>query len=92
MDGIKLRNRILDELNVRIKNMSTQPKLVAILVGDDAASQIYVHNKEKYAAVAGIATEVIRMPSGTNTETVLKKIQELPLILTFLSNILQMQF
>lgn len=77
MDGVALRNRILNELKIRVENLSIKPKLVAILVGDDAASQIYVHNKEKYAAVAGIETDVIRMPYDTDTEKIVKKIQEL---------------
>jgi len=77
MDGIVLRNRILNELQARIKEQGLKPKLVAILVGDDAASKIYVRNKEKYAAVAGIKTDVVRMPADTNTETVIAQIKKL---------------
>lgn len=77
MDGIALRNRILNELQARIKEAGLQPKLVAILVGDDAASKIYVRNKEKYAAIAGIKTDVIRMPFDTDTKTIVEKIHEL---------------
>ena len=77
MDGIALRNRILNELRTRVEKLQTKPKLVAILVGDDGASQIYVRNKEKYAAVAGIETDVVRMPSDIDTETLIDKIQEL---------------
>ena len=77
MDGIALRNRILNELQVRIKEQGLKPKLVAILVGDDSASKVYVRNKEKYAAVAGIKTDVIHMPFDTNTKTIVEKIKEL---------------
>lgn len=77
MDGIKLRNNILAELRTHITEKGLQPKLVAILVGDDAASKIYVRNKEKYASVAGIKTDVIRMPFGTDTKTLIEKIHEL---------------
>ena len=77
MDGVALRNRILDDLNKHVKNMRVQPKLVAILVGEDNASQIYVRNKEKYASVAGIETLVIRMPSDVDTETIINQIHEL---------------
>lgn len=77
MDGIALRNLILNELRTRVEKLQTKPKLVAILVGDDAASQIYVRNKEKYAAVAGIETDVIHMPSDIDTETIINKIHEL---------------
>ena len=77
MDGIALRNRILNELQARIKEQGLKPKLVAILVGDDAPSKIYVRNKEKYAAIAGIKAEVIRMPFDTDTKTIVEKIHEL---------------
>ena len=77
MDGIALRNRILGELHSRVEQMSVRPKLVAILVGNDAASQVYVRNKEKYASVAGIDTEVVRMPADINTDAIIEKICEL---------------
>ena len=77
MDGISLRNRILDELRNRVEQMSLPPKLVAVLIGDDAASQVYVRNKEKYASVAGINTEGVRMSADVDTDTVINKIHEL---------------
>ena len=40
MDGIGLRNRILNELRMRVEKLSVRPRLVAILVGDDVASQV----------------------------------------------------
>jgi len=77
MDGISLRDRILDELRNRVEQMSLHPKLVALLIGDDAASQVYVRNKEKYASVAGVNTEVVRMSADVDTDTVINKIHEL---------------
>lgn len=77
MNGIALRNRILNELNNYINKTGIKPKLTAILVGDDSASKLYVHNKEKYARIAGIETDIIRMSSDVNTETVIRQIQKL---------------
>lgn len=77
MDGIALRNRILNELKIRVDNMSQKPKLVAILVGNDPASQIYVRNKEKFAEIAGIETDVIRMPETSSTNDVVSIIEKL---------------
>ena len=77
MDGVALRNRILDELHGKIERAGAHPKLVAILVGDDAASAVYVRNKEKYATVAGIQPDVVRMPSSVSTEDIIAKIYEL---------------
>lgn len=44
------------------------PGLVVILVGEDAASQVYVRNKERSALAAGFKSEVVRVPE-TITET-----------------------
>ena len=77
MNGIALRNRILNELNNYINKTGIKPKLTAILVGDDSASKLYVHNKEKYARIAGIETDIIRMSSDVDTETVIRQIQKL---------------
>lgn len=77
MDGIKLRNRILGEIRAYTEKTNIHPKLVAILVGDDVASQIYVHNKEKYAATAGIKTEIEHFPSTSTTGQIIDKINEL---------------
>ena len=77
MDGVALRNRILDELHNKITCAGLCPMLAAILVGDDAASVVYVHNKEKYATIAGIQTTVVRMPVDVSTENIIDKINEL---------------
>lgn len=77
MDGIALRNRILNDLRGRVEQMKFQPKLVALLVGNDRASQIYVNNKKKYAAVAGIQTDVIQLSADTSTENIIDIIHKL---------------
>lgn len=77
MDGVALRDKILDALRARVEQMPRRPKLVAVLIGDDAASAVYVRNKEKYAAVAGIATDVVRMSADVDTASVISKIHEL---------------
>ena len=77
IDGVALRDKILDALRARVEQMPRRPKLVAVLIGDDAASAVYVRNKEKYAAVAGIATDVVRMSADVDTVSVISKIHEL---------------
>ena len=44
-----------------------QPKLAVVLVGDDPASQVYVRNKQRAAAEAGVAS-VFHHLSATTTE------------------------
>src|SRR5262245_52157383 len=45
-----------------------RPGLAAVLVGDDAASQIYVRNKRKACEKAGMASWLHPLP-GTTTQT-----------------------
>lgn len=53
------------------------PGLAVLLVGDDAASQIYVRNKERTAKKLGIAGEVIRMPASSSQAEVLAAVDRL---------------
>ena len=61
------------EINKNIKNKI--PKLTAIIVGDDPASKVYVRNKEKACNVVGIESNVIKLPSNSTTEEVIKAIK-----------------
>lgn len=49
--------------------------LAAILVGDDPASQVYVRNKEKACAKAGIESRLIRLPASTSQADLLARIE-----------------
>jgi methylenetetrahydrofolate dehydrogenase (NADP+)/methenyltetrahydrofolate cyclohydrolase len=42
------------------------PRLDVVLVGDDPASQVYVRNKERAAAEAGLRGSVVRLPATTS--------------------------
>ena len=77
LDGKKLRDKILEELKLKVASLTVVPKLVVISVGDDPASQIYVNNKKKYAEKIGIAAEIIGYPEDVTQHVLLKKIDEL---------------
>lgn len=77
LDGKKLRDKILEELKLKVASLTVVPKLVVISVGDDPASQIYVNNKKKYAEKIGIAAEIIGYPEDVTQQILLKKIDEL---------------
>ena len=49
LDGKALRDKILQDLKVKIDSYEVKPSLAVILVGDNPASQIYVNNKHKIA-------------------------------------------
>lgn len=54
----------LAEATARLKEKSVVPGLGILLVGDDAASRVYVRNKEKAAGRAGIRCVVKRLPAS----------------------------
>jgi methylenetetrahydrofolate dehydrogenase (NADP+)/methenyltetrahydrofolate cyclohydrolase len=63
LDG-KLVSSLVAEQCQTLAHGRTQPKLVAILAGEDPASQVYVANKSKSFANVGFASETIRIPSA----------------------------
>ncbi len=65
-----------DALALREKYGVT-PGLAVIIVGEDAASQVYVANKHKACEETGIYSEVIRLPEETGKDALLAKISEL---------------
>jgi methylenetetrahydrofolate dehydrogenase (NADP+)/methenyltetrahydrofolate cyclohydrolase len=54
-----------------------QPRLAAVLVGDDPASQIYVRSKGKAATEAGIASFEHRLPATTSEAELLRLLSRL---------------
>lgn len=60
-----------------LKESHVLPKLVVIIVGDDASSLRYVNNKMKYCKDVGIESEVISMPNLTSENDLLSKIKEI---------------
>lgn len=69
-----LREEIKDEV-AELTAQGTQPGLVVVIVGEDAASQVYVNNKAKACANVGIYSEVHRLPESTTQEELIKLIQ-----------------
>ncbi len=68
----KMRSRV-ESLGLR----GLRPGLAVVLVGDDAASQIYVRNKAKACEDIGMHSEVFRYPAETSEADVLQRIDEL---------------
>lgn len=77
MDGKKLRDKILEELKIKLANLRLVPKLVVISVGDDPASKIYVNNKKKYAEKIGIEAIILKLPEDVTTDALLDRIDAL---------------
>lgn len=75
--ALQIREEIANEVKEFQQRSGVQPKLVAILVGDDPASGVYVRNKEVACKKAGIGGDVVRLPGDTSQEDLLSKIDEL---------------
>jgi methylenetetrahydrofolate dehydrogenase (NADP+)/methenyltetrahydrofolate cyclohydrolase len=80
LDGKALAADLLRDVATRVASCRTAgvvPTLAVVLVGDDPASAIYVRNKEKRAAEAGIATRDHRLPASTTTRDLLALVRAL---------------
>lgn len=81
LDGKAIAKQIRDELALEvaefIQNNGRVPRLAAILVGEDPASQVYVRNKERACGKAGIESELHRLPGETTQEELLELIAKL---------------
>ncbi|WP_010274039.1 bifunctional methylenetetrahydrofolate dehydrogenase/methenyltetrahydrofolate cyclohydrolase FolD [Paenibacillus senegalensis] len=72
----ELREQISHEVG-SLTAEGIRPGLAVILVGDDAASAVYVRNKAKACEQVGIHSEVHRLPAETTQEELLQWIERL---------------
>ena len=79
LDGKKVSEKILNDVQSKVALMDKKPHLVVVLVGNDTASRVYVKNKQKAAEKVGIISTVIEMPTKTSEAELLNKIEELNL-------------
>ncbi|MEI8203493.1 MAG: bifunctional methylenetetrahydrofolate dehydrogenase/methenyltetrahydrofolate cyclohydrolase FolD [Bacteroidota bacterium] len=78
IDGKKIAEDIRTEIAIEVRAMldadHKAPHLVAILVGEDEASQAYVSNKEKDCREVGFISTVYKMAATTSEAELLKTI------------------
>lgn len=81
ISGSALSSQIKDEIAQQIKQYQEKgkrsPGLAVILVGSDAASQVYVNSKRKSCAEIGIQSKSFDLPQDTSEQALLKLIDEL---------------
>lgn len=73
----KLRKEIAAEVDAWVASGKKAPHLVAILVGNDGASETYVGHKEKSCGEVGFRSTVLRLPAETTEEQLLGEIARL---------------
>lgn len=80
IDGKALSAQIKEGLSDRINTLKSKgitPSLTVILVGDDPASAVYVKNKHQTFINLGLVSEVVRLPTETSQEELIKQIEKL---------------
>jgi len=81
LDGKEIAARVRAEVKTDAEMFARAhgrtPRLEVVLVGEDAASQVYVRNKEKAAHEAGLRGSVIRLPADTAQAELLARVRSL---------------
>lgn len=81
IDGVAVSKRIRAECTDRVRRLRLEhnitPGLAVIIIGEDPASRIYVHNKIKAAEDVGVISRLYEFPSDADPEDVLRLIDGL---------------
>ena len=77
LDGKSLSLKVLEKVKERVETLSVVPHLVVILVGDNAASKIYVNNKKKAAEKVGIRSTIIELEENISEEELISVVRKL---------------
>ena len=75
LDGKKLADEIKASVKKEISSKKLVPGLATILVGNDPASELYVHLKVKSCFEVGIKGELHHLPANATEAEVISKIQ-----------------
>ena len=81
LDGKKLagvvRNQVREQAKLFIEKWNRQPALHVVLVGEDAASQVYVRNKERFCRKAGLTSHTHNLPETTTAAELVELLEQL---------------
>jgi len=77
LDGKRVRDEILSELQPRIQALPRRPGLAVVLVGADPASEVYVSSKVKTCGELGFFSDKITRPATTTTAELLAIVDQL---------------
>lgn len=77
LDGKKLANKINENTKKEIKRINSNPNLVAIQVGENAESELYIKNKANIARQVGVIFTYLKFDAKISNEKLLEKINEL---------------
>lgn len=66
-----VKAQVAEDARAFVAATGVTPRLAAVLVGDDPASQVYVRNKERACAKAGLGSELHRLPADVSQQALL---------------------
>lgn len=73
----EIRQELIKNIKEELANIKTAPKLAIVQVEGDAASSIYVKNKEKLCAEVGIGSVVVKLDNNISQEDLESTISQL---------------
>ena len=73
----QIKKEVAEEVQRIREHSGVQPCLAAVLVGEDAASAVYVRNKVRACAETGLGSEHHTLPATTSTEELLDLVDDL---------------
>jgi methylenetetrahydrofolate dehydrogenase (NADP+)/methenyltetrahydrofolate cyclohydrolase len=76
MRGKPIADRVREEVAAQVEELG-EVGVTTILVGDDAASEVYIGLKHKAATSVGMRADDIRLPAETSEEELLERIREI---------------
>lgn len=80
IDGKATAKAVREEVRERaaaLAERGVQPGLTVVLVGEDAASQVYVRNKDRAATQAGFQVDTVRLPATAKQRELLDVVERL---------------
>ena len=77
VDGKAVAAGLRASVAARVRMLPYQPGLAVVLVGDNAASAVYVRNKDRAAQEAGLRASTIRLPANAGAAELLLVIARL---------------
>lgn len=77
LNGRALAAVVRAEVAGRVARLGYRPGLAVVLVGENPASAVYVRNKDRAAAAAGITARTIRLPSTVSEAALAAEITRL---------------
>ena len=73
----QIRGELADQVATFTQQYSVVPRLAAVLVGDDPASEVYVRSKRRACEKLGMESELHRLPADTAEDQLLSLISQL---------------